>query len=488
MSSPPTSMPLASRIVFAAALCLLSACAHQVPRAPASFSLPAAWDEPPDRLVGPTIAPGAPPAWWMPTADAAIVSFIAAAEAGHPSVDAALARIDEARAGMARESAAGKPTLAFNASGARARSQGDSGDTGAVLGRAASVGLSLGWELDLAGRIRAATNAARQRLASQEADANNTRLMLTHDVVASALSLRGCRASVRLQQASAASRSATLEVLRGRVQAGLIAKVDMDREAGRMALAQVDLAAQREACAQLTHQLVTLTGLSPAQIRQRLDDTEPPHGDEALAQSLDAWPRTTMPLPATVLLKHPSVVFATREMEAAWIDIAQARASRWPRLSLEAQLSRQWLNAAGTGQWFTPWSIGPALVATLLDGGAGRARVSAAQARYRGAVARVELSLRQAVEDIENGLAAAAFANQRASASLDSLAAAREVWRVTRARHNSGQLSHLELEDARRQFLAAQLAAVAAARDRSLAWAALVRASGHAGLLQQDNA
>lgn len=430
--------------------------------------------------------PGARSAWWMRTSDAAIASFVAAAEAGHPTVEAALARIDEARAGLAGELAAGKPKLAFNTSAVRVRAQGESGASDALLSRTASAGLSLGWEVDLAGRIRAATKAAEHRLASQEADAEDIRLMLSHDVVASALSLRGCRASVRLQVASAASRSATLEVLRGRVQAGLIARVELEREAGRLALANVDLAAQREACGRLTQQLTTLTGLDPAKIRERLDETEPRHGDDSIVHSLDAWPSNTMPLPASVLLKHPAVVRAIREMDATWADIAEARASRWPRLSLEAQLSRQWLSAAGTSQWFTPWSIGPALVATLLDGGAGRARVSAAQARYRGAVARVELSIRQAAEDVENSIAAVAFANQRASASLESLAAAREVWRVTRARQSSGQLSHLELEDARRQYLAAQLAAVAAARDRSLAWAALVKASGHAGLLQQD--
>lgn len=488
MSSHHPTLPLSCRIVCAVALCLLAACAQQAPHTPAGFALPSAWDTPPDRPSPQAAAVDATATWWMRTADTAIASFVAAAEAGHPTVEAALARIDEARAGVGTASATGKPTLAFQASAARVRTQGDSGDAAAVLGRSGSAGLSLGWELDLAGRIRAATTAAQQRLAAQQADADNTRLMLSHDVVASALSLRGCRASVRLQEASAASRRATLEVLRGRVQAGLVAKVDIEREAGRLALVQVELAAQREACARLNHQLATLTGLSPAEIRRRLDDTEPAHGDEVLAHSLDAWPHATMPLPATVLLKHPAVVHATREMDAAWADIAEARASRWPRLALEAQLSRQWLSATGSSQWFTPWSIGPALVATLLDGRAGRARVTAAQARYRGAVAGVELSLRQAVEDVENGLAAVAFANERASGSLESLAAAREVWRVTRARLGSGQLSHLELEDARRQFLAAQLAAVAAARDRSLAWAALVRASGHAGLLQQDNA
>lgn len=487
MPSKTSSNPVARRIVCMAALGLLSACSQLPERSPASFALPPAWDAPSDRPAPLVAEAEAPADWWVRTADAAIASFVAAAEAGHPTIEVALARIDEARAALGAESALGKPAVSFNASAARVRSQGELGEPGAAYARTASAGLSFSWELDLAGRLRAATTAAQQRLAAQEADASNTRLMLSHDVVSAALSLRACRQSVRLQEASAASRGMTQAVLRGRVQAGLLPKVDMDRESGRLALAQAELAAQREICARFTHQLATLTGLSPAQIRARLDETAPKASDEIDADRLDAWPRTAMPLPGTVLLKHPSVVHASRELDAAWADIAQARAARWPSLSLEGQLSRQWLRAAGSGQLFTPWSIGPTLLAALYDGGAGDARVAAARARYRGAVAQVELSIRRALEDVENGLAAVEFANQRVSASRSSLAAAQEVWRVTLARQGSGQLSHLELEDARRQLLASQLAANAAMRDRSLAWTALIRASGHAGLLQKDN-
>ena len=184
-----------------------------------------------------------------------------------------------------------------------------------------------------------------------------------------------------------------------------------------------------------------------------------------------------------MLLAHPTVAAAGRETNAAWSDITAARAARWPSLSLEAGLSRTWLRAGGASQAGAPWSIAPALLAPLLDGGARAAGVAAAQARYRGAVAQVESALREARREVEDALAAVASAQRRSQASTEALVAARVVWQAAELRFEAGAIASLALEDARRQFVAARLAALAAERDRGLAWAALVGASGDAAWL-----
>jgi len=185
-------------------------------------------------------------------------------------------------------------------------------------------------------------------------------------------------------------------------------------------------------------------------------------------------------LSATVLANHPAVLAAAREVDAARADIAVARADRLPRLNLTALLTGQWLSAAGTTLHVTTWSLGPALSANLFDGGAGAANVSAAEARWHGARAALQAALRNAARDTENALAAAASAEARMAPARQSVEAARKVLAALHAQWQAGAVSLFELEDARRQYASAQDNAIAAERDRALAWVALVRASGQA--------
>lgn len=433
------------------------------------MTLPATWDGATESAVE---APVSAAPWWARAGDPAIDAFVAAAGSGHPTIDAMLARVEEARAEAGLVAAGSRPSMDLGAAARRGRSAGDIGDP-APAGTALSATVTFRWELDIAGRLRASTEAAQQRLAAREADAVHARLLLQHQVVAATLGLRACRAAEQLHEEVMTSRRRSLDALRMRWKAGVVPLVDVQAALNQLGLSAVDLAGQQQACTALVHQLVALTGLPPGEVRSRIASTLPG----------SAWPDVALPRPATVLLAHPTVHAAVREMNAAWSDIGAARAARWPRLSLEAGLSRTWLRASGASQGFTPWSIAPALLAPLLDGGAGAAGVSVAEARYRGAVARVESALRQARTDVEDALAAVESAQRRSEAATEALAAAQDVWQAAELRFDAGAIAPLALEEARRQFVAARLAALAATRDRGLAWAALVGASGDAAWL-----
>jgi outer membrane protein TolC len=191
-------------------------------------------------------------------------------------------------------------------------------------------------------------------------------------------------------------------------------------------------------------------------------------------------PAAAPALPAVVLAAHPSVISADREAAAAWAEIGVARANRLPRLNLAALLTGQWIRAAGSTLDFTTWSVGPSLTGTLFDGGAGAANVSAAQARYRQAVASLQGTLRTTVEDVENALAAQASAQDRTASAGEAAAAAHTTLEASEGQWKAGAVSLFELEDSRRQYASAQDAEISARRDRAQAWVALVKATGGA--------
>jgi outer membrane protein TolC len=171
------------------------------------------------------------------------------------------------------------------------------------------------------------------------------------------------------------------------------------------------------------------------------------------------------------------MVSAEREAAATWSEIAVARANRLPRIDLTAMLSGNWLQAFGEAAHFETWSVGASLTAPLIDGGIGGANVRGAQARYRAAVATLRKTVRTTVQNIEDALAEQQSAEQRVITSQQEVEAATATLRATEQRWHAGAISQFDLQTVRRQYTSAQDDAIAALRDRALAWVDLVLAS-----------
>jgi len=462
---------------------ILAGCALQPPYSAPALPAPAAWST---GAANSNIAsPG--PEWWKRLDDQAIDALVAAAMGDQqisPTLLQALARIDEARAVLGQNAAARLPSVTANASFTRMKSQeGGSVASPAIAFNSASAGPTLGWELDLFGRVRESVSSAQRLLAARTADADEARLTLAADIASQVLALRACDYSRRVDEADIASREKTLALTRLRLSNGFAARVDEARAASGLATARITLATQNETCSRDLNALVALSGAAAADIRRL---TAAPPGDAAaVAQGAPVPPSMAVPpaapaLPATVLARHPSVIAAEREAASAWADIGVARADRWPRINLSAALTGQWLSAGGQSLHLNTWSLGPGLSAPLFDGGAGAAGVDGAEARYRAALANLQAVVRSTVEEVDNALAATASAEARGGPAVDAVAAARVTLVANEAQWRAGSLSLFELEDARRQFAAAQNNAIAAARDRGQAWVALVKATGNA--------
>jgi outer membrane protein TolC len=271
--------------------------------------------------------------------------------------------------------------------------------------------------------------------------------------------------------------------------------------ASNLAITRTNRISQLEQCIRQVDALVALSGRDAASVRKIVarplltqaassDATRPaPEIIEAdVAAVMPTAPATQLALPATVLLAHPSVVSAERELAASWSEIGVARADRLPQINIAALLAGQWLSAFGTTVRFDTWSVGPSLVAPLFDGGSGAARVRGAEARYREALASLRSTLRTSAQNVEDALAAQQSAEQRMATSREAVDAARTTLRSDEARWHAGAITLFELEDARRQFDSAQESAIAAGRDRAQAWVDLVRASGNSGHAGLDDA
>src|SRR5207244_4340680 len=88
-------------------------------------------------------------------------------------------------------------------------------------------------------------------------------------------------------------------------------------------------------------------------------------------------------------------------------DVSQARAARWPRISLAGSVSAARFESTFGNQDGTLWSVGPVTISLpIFDGGTRRANVDAAQARFVEAGVLYRGRLRTAVREVEEALVA----------------------------------------------------------------------------------
>lgn len=398
--------------------------------------------------------------WWALLGDPAVDQLVAAGLRDNPTLAAAAARVDQARAVAAVENGLRKPgvNIGANVSGSRDRSGSGSAS--------ADIGADLAWELDLWGRLRETATAARHRLTARTADAEAARLSIVAEIADTTLALRACHLVHGIRERDIVSREEESRIIRARLEFGYVAPAAVATAQGNLASARTERIAQEETCRRLLDALVALSGLDTQTVSRLLPGDMP------------APPPFAPALPATIVLRHPGVVAAEREVAARWSEIAVARAGRLPRIDLTALLTGQWLRALGSSDSWVSGSIGAGLTAPLYDGGAGAANVRLAEASYREAVAQLVLAVRNAVRDIEDALAAQQSAAARIETSRGALEAARFTLAASEARWRAGSIAQLELEEARRQSNRAQESAVVAVADRARAWIALVRRTG----------
>ncbi|NMM07882.1 efflux transporter outer membrane subunit [Polaromonas sp.] len=414
--------------------------------------------------------------WWQQQGDPLLAELITAAQAVSPTVASARSRIEQSRAARVAAGAALGPTLDASASVSRGNAQqaGGPGPGAAPIATTTQAGLQAGWEIDLFGANqghRASADAATERLAGAQAQWHDARVSVAAEVAMQYYSLRSCRQLAQVTQADAASRQETARLSSLSTQAGFTAPAT-DALARASAFEASGRATQQRAQCDLDIKaLVALTGVKEPEIRSNM----------ALAQQGRA--QTAMlfiaTVPADALAQRPDVFSAEREVAAASADIGSALAQRYPRLSLSGAIGRSGIRSGGEATSLNTWSIGPlALTLPLFDGGRRAANVEAAKARYDEAAALYRARVRQAVREVEEALVTLQSTAERETDAQGAVAGYQASFTGTEARYQSGLAGLVELEDARRGLLAAQITQASLQRERRTAWVALYRAMG----------
>lgn len=404
--------------------------------------------------------------WWRQFDDPLLVELIDSAQAASPTIAAAAARIEQARASRVAAGAALGATLDANAGISRGRQ-----DVTTPLGTTSTAGVQAAWEIDVFGGNRAARDAAQARLEGAQAGWHDARVAVAADTAATYVNLRACEAQREQSRIDAESRAETSRLAGLSTRAGFESPANAALARASAAQGSGLLSQRRAQCDLLVKALVALTALPEPALRQRLAGAE---GRQPLPAAIDV-----ASVPAQALAQRPDVFGAERELLAASAEVTQAQAQRLPRVSLSGNITAFRFEGAGESLSGNLWQFGPLSVSLpLFDGGRRPADVDAARARYVQAAAEYRAKLRTAVREVEEALVNLQSSELRsadAQAANEGYAAA---FRATEARYRGGLASLVELEELRRSALQAQTQVIDLKSERSAAWIALYRALG----------
>ena len=406
--------------------------------------------------------------WWSRWNDAVLVAMIDAAQASNPTIDQAAARIAQARAGQVVAGASALPIVAGSASANRGNLVGQSVGLGALTSVSAAVQSS--WEIDLFGANRRGREAAAARFDARQSDWHQARVSLAADVAATYANLRVNEALVVGFERDAASRKETSRLTALKTDAGFEAPANAALARASASEAAARLTAQRAEVDLGVKALVALTGLEEPALRSLLANgrAQLPRGANLSIEQV----------PATVLAQRPDLAASERELAALTAEIGAAEADRYPKISLVGSVGYSLARIAGSSAGTTTWGFGPSIDIPLFDAGRRAAVVEQAKARYDESLAGFKATAIRAVREVEEALTQLQSAKLRAPDVQASLAGYQAFEKAAQARLSVGAGSVLELEEARRTVLAAQVAVLAVERERLAAAIALYRAVG----------
>ncbi len=418
--------------------------------------------------------------WWSLLGDPVLDQLEAQALEGNLGVEAARARIAQARASVRQQQANRLPTIAGQATAVQANVPGlglgsGSPSTGPTQGQddhlsIYNLGLNANWELEFAGGQSRRVQLAKAQVGAALASVDDAKVQLTAEVARAYVSLREAQQRLLLAHEERDLQQQTLALTYQRYTAGVLplfpvgaANADLERLKSKIAEAGADIAIFKDA-------LSVLTGAAPG----RLDGLLSTMASVPL-------PPANVPIgdPAALIARRPDIRADERRLAASTSRVGVVEAARFPRLSFMGIMG-----VGGTGPQDV-LDLGnvsaialPRLQWSLLDFGRNGAAVDEAEGALSEADARYRETVLKALQDAEQALAR--FGQQRVN-----VAALSQIYRqaetaaeLSRQRFDAGAIGLSDLNQALRQRAEARANLNRAIAAMTISWVAIQKSLG----------
>jgi NodT family efflux transporter outer membrane factor (OMF) lipoprotein len=431
-----------------AALATLAACTTGPEYKRPEVPLPPAFQQS-DRAAG--ISDSELATWWQRFNDPELGRLVNLALAQNLDVEAAAAKIREARARETVAGAAELPNVNASASGTGQRISehaipvppGTGSGGGAGFGLPGTefttfrIGFDASWELDLFGRTRRSIEAAAGRAEAAAWTRRDVQVTAAAEVAQAYLLLRTLQQRILVARSEVERQQRSLHLVAARVRGGLVTGQDLEQQKSQLATALAAIPPLNAQVDQQIHALGILTGETPESLVAELGRTE-------------ALPETPPPVPAglpsDLLRRRPDIRAAERNLAASTADVGVAVADLYPRFSLSAAPALVSTALASLLEWGSrSYTAGAALSWPLFDGGRGRANVEVANALEAQALIRYRKTILAALQDVEDALSRIDNDRSRAASLEQALATAKRAEDISASRYRGGLVTYSDV-------------------------------------------
>jgi NodT family efflux transporter outer membrane factor (OMF) lipoprotein len=305
----------------------------------------------------------------------------------------------------------------------------------------------LSFEVDIWGRLRRATEAARANLLSADENRKAVITTLVSDVATAYFTLRELDYALDISRSTLQTREESLRLTKQRQTGGVATLLDL-----RQAEQLVDTAAQtipgfEQQIEQTENQITLLLGESPGDIARGRGMTE-----QGLTPNVPAG------LASALLERRPDIRAAEQDLIAANAQIGVAKAAYFPQLTLSGLLGGQstQLSSLFSGPHST-WSLIPQVTQPIFTAGRLKSGVMLAQAERDRLIVQYEKTIQTAFTEVSDSLIAHQRVRESREKQEDLVGALRDRVRLAYVRYRGGVDTQLNALDADRDLFQAEL-------------------------------
>ena len=385
----------------------------------------------------------------------------------------AVARIDAARANLGLVRSNQFPQFEAGGDLTTTRSSRNGGlPTAAIGGRSRTFGEVLlnllTFEIDIWGRLRNETKAARAELRATEEDRKAVITLVVSDVATGYFSLLELDNELDIGKRTLATREDSLRLIKIRQQGGVATMLDV-RQAEELVYQASQTIPDTERLIEQTENLISLLlGNNPGPIRRGLSLTE--------QQELPAIPPG---LPSSLLERRPDIRAAEQSLEALHALVSAARAAYFPRISLTGLLgfqSNQLSNLFSGPSGF--WSFIPQISQPIFTAGRLRSNVKFAKAQQEAALVRYQQTIQTAFREVSDALVQYRKVKEIRAQQELLVTTLRDRSRLAYLRYQGGVDTLLNVLDSDRELFNAELSLTQTKRNELLSLVQLYKALG----------
>jgi multidrug efflux system outer membrane protein len=391
--------------------------------------------------------------WWGQFGDPELDALIAEALANNRDMKIAAANIEQAAAVFSQSRSTLFPQLGYGGSAAEERaSETDAPQLYSVVRNPKSSFQTLAsasWEIDLWGRIRRLSEAARAELLATESAWQGVTLSLVSSVAQSYIQLLGLDEQLRVAQRTQAAYAESLRIFELRFAYGQVSQMTVAQARSQYETAAGAVPKLRSQIGQTENVLSVLLGRNPGPIRR----------GKTIRQL--RLPPVPAGLPSDLLVNRPDIRQAEQRLIAANANIGAARALYFPTISLtgasgftSSELSDLF---RGTSRI---WSYAGSVTGPIFTGGAISGGVRQAEAAHKAALLSYESAIQSAFADVENAFIAQKMLAEQMQSEERLVGANSEYVRLAHLQYEGGYTPYSTVLQAEQQLFPSELNSV----------------------------